>query len=149
MSVNLGLIALEKMWNLQKFEPARQMQAEIDIHMTVEADASLMRIALTQLQDNVWKFSSGNTQTHIEMNEILMNGCRIFCIKDSGAGFDEAHMYKRFKVFQRLHNLQEFSGNGTGLAAVKRIVERHDGRIWASSIPGQGAKYFFTLKVPK
>ena len=111
----------------------------------VEADPALLRQALLNLVGNALKFSSRRSDAHVEIGFIQEGGLPVYYVKDNGAGFDPEHAGRLFGVFQRLHQEAEFPGTGVGLAIVKRIIERHKGRVWAVSSPGKGATFYFTL----
>ena len=96
---------------------------------------------------NAWKFTNRpSLQAVIEVGSVSEGGHPVFFVKDNGAGFNMAHYNKLFSIFQRLHSESEFNGTGIGLAVVKRIIERHDGKIWAESEIGKGSDFYFTLK---
>ncbi|MFA6312233.1 MAG: ATP-binding protein [Sterolibacterium sp.] len=111
----------------------------------VEGDPTMLRQVLQNLIGNALKFSAKQAEARVDI------GCRregaetIYFVRDNGVGFDMQYAGKLFGMFQRLHSESEFSGTGVGLAIVKRLVERHGGRIWAEAQPGAGATFFFTL----
>ncbi len=115
--------------------------------LEVTGDPRLLRVVLENLLSNAWKFSSRTPTPRVELGASrLPDGRTAYHVRDNGIGFDEAFAGKLFGVFQRLHTQEEFPGTGIGLATVQRIVRRHGGTVWASSRPGQGATFFFTLE---
>lgn len=114
----------------------------------VHADPGLLKVAMTNLLDNAWKFTQRTANASVEFGSAIIDRTRTFFIRDNGAGFDPAYADKLFGPFQRLHSEREFAGTGIGLAIVERVVRRHGGRIWAESAPGEGATFYFTLPDP-
>jgi light-regulated signal transduction histidine kinase (bacteriophytochrome) len=112
---------------------------------TVRADRTLLRQVLANLISNALKFSRDRPDPRVEIGATSVDGEVVFRIRDNGAGFDPRYADKLFGVFQRLHGASEFEGTGVGLALVRRIVERHHGRVWAESQPGAGATFYFTI----
>jgi PAS domain S-box-containing protein len=111
----------------------------------VEADPVLVRQLLANLLSNALKFSSKADQPVIEIGATPAGGEIAFFVRDNGVGFDPRYAHKLFGAFQRLHSEREFEGTGIGLAIVQRIVNRHGGKVWAESVEGQGATFYFTL----
>ena len=109
------------------------------------ADKGLLTQVFANLVGNAIKYSRGRKPARIQVGSELRNGRRTWFVADNGVGFDMAHAGRLFGVFQRLHHDEEFSGTGVGLALVRRIVERHGGRVWAEAVPGTGATFYFTL----
>jgi len=110
------------------------------------ADENMLRQVWLNLLGNAVKYSAHVEPARIEIShDHEADGSHRFSVRDNGAGFDMAYAGKLFGVFQRLHAASEFSGTGIGLASVKRVITRHDGRIWAESKPGEGATFHFTL----
>jgi light-regulated signal transduction histidine kinase (bacteriophytochrome) len=153
-SVNLSQIASDIASELQQSQPERQVAFEIEPDLQVRGDAHLLQVVLENLLNNAWKFTSKNPQAKIELGSIdsaertLLdrdNGIPTYFVKDDGVGFDLAYVDKLFSPFQRLHGMQDFPGNGIGLATVQRIIHRHGGRVWADGGLGEGATFYFTL----
>ncbi|MDP2447964.1 MAG: PAS domain S-box protein [Polaromonas sp.] len=145
-SVDLGAEAARVVAQLSESEPGRDVQATVEPGMLARADASLIRQVLENLIGNAWKFSAKKARTEIEIGrESVADQPPVYFVRDKGAGFDMAYADKLFGTFQRLHSPEEFAGSGIGLATVKRIIIRHGGRIWASSVLGEGSTFYFTL----
>ncbi len=116
----------------------------------VQGDRGLLRQTLVNLVGNAVKFTSRQPQARIEIgcaDDGQPEGRATFFVRDNGAGFDPKYTAKLFGVFQRLHSARDFAGTGIGLANVKRVIDRHGGRVWAEGRPGEGATFYFTLTV--
>jgi PAS domain S-box-containing protein len=109
------------------------------------ADSSLLQQVWINIISNAIKYSSKVERPQIEIASITKDNEIVYYTKDNGAGFDSQYAEKLFKVFQRLHSEEDFEGTGIGLATVKRIISRHEGRVWAEGEPGKGATIYFAL----
>ncbi|MCK6432642.1 MAG: ATP-binding protein [Aquabacterium sp.] len=111
----------------------------------VSADPALLRQVLVNLVGNAAKYSAAVDTPRIEITaQASEPGWVTLQVSDNGVGFDDAQAARLFEPFQRLHGVQ-YQGHGVGLSIVRRIVERHGGRVWAQSAPGQGARFFVSL----
>ena len=108
-------------------------------------DQGLIQQVWVNLLSNAVKFSAASAPGLIEIQGSVEGEESVYWVKDNGVGFDMAHAEKLFNVFERLHSREEFEGTGVGLSIVKRIVERHGGRIWAEGKVGEGATFWFAL----
>jgi signal transduction histidine kinase len=120
-------------------------QTEIKIHspLSIYGDKGLIKVMMKNLIDNAWKFSSNSKVIKIEIGQIARRNESVLFVRDQGIGFDENYADKLFEAFQRFHT--EFEGTGIGLATVKRIINRHGGKIWAESSKGEGSTFYFVL----
>jgi len=146
--VDLSRMAAEIIEELGAGEPGREVAVRIMPELTATGDATLLRNLLGNLLGNAWKFTRGRQDAVIEFGALdHPEGEPEFYVRDNGAGFSQAYVDKLFRPFQRLHSQEEFSGHGIGLASVRRIIERHGGRIHAQGREGEGAVFYFTLPV--
>ena len=149
--VDLGAEATAIAAGLQREDPGRHVRFTIQQPARALADVDLIREVLHNLLDNAWKFTSDRDSASIEFGMTPATDARVCCyVRDNGAGFDPAFVHKLFQPFQRLHTTRGFAGTGTGtgigLASVRQIVDRHNGRTWAEGTVGHGATFFFTLQ---
>jgi len=127
----------------------RQVDLELAPLPPAVADLSLLRQVWTNLIDNALKFTRRRERARIEIGGWTREGENVYFVKDNGAGFDMNYADKLFRFFQRLHGLEEFEGNGVGLALVQRIIRLHSGRVWAESDVDRGAVFRFALPQAK
>ncbi len=143
--VNLSTLVEEQVNELQVLEPERNVEVVIIPNIFVSADLTLMRVVISNLVQNAWKFTSHHATSRIEFGIMQQEDQLIYFIRDDGAGFDMAFAKMLFGVFQRLHNTNEFAGTGIGLASVQRAIHRHGGKVWAEGFVEKGATIYFTV----
>jgi chemotaxis family two-component system sensor kinase Cph1 len=123
----------------------RHIEWHIDPLPRVHADPTFLHLALFNLLSNAVKFTAQRDPAVIRITAEDLPHETVFHVADNGAGFNMEYVHKLFGVFQRLHRMEDFQGTGIGLANVRRIVERHNGRVWAGSKLGEGATFSFAL----
>ncbi len=143
--VNLSRIAAEFANELKTSAPDRKVTFKIQQNLIAMGDHSLLRQLIENLIRNAWKYSRETKESVIEFSMTEIEGEKTYFVRDNGAGFDMKYANKLFMPFQRLHSSEEYSGTGIGLSIVKRIVDGHDGKIWAKAKEGDGATFYFTL----
>lgn len=149
VALDLSAQARSVIEQLQMTEPGRRVEVVIDPGLQAEGDPALVRDVLANLLGNAWKYTGRCAQPWLHVGLALADGREtVFVVQDNGVGFDMRASAKLFQPFQRLASSEGFEGTGVGLATVRRIVERHGGRVWAESQPGQRTSFFFTLAAP-
>ena len=143
--VDLSAIARSVLDELRRLDGERRVETRVEPGLVAVGDPRLLTVVLQNLLDNAWKFTRGRDPAVVEFGSRVEGGERVYFVRDSGAGFDPAYAGQLFGAFQRLHHASEFEGHGIGLAGVKRVVERHGGRVWAEGAEGRGATFYFTL----
>jgi PAS domain S-box-containing protein len=144
-SVDMSTMVREISEKLQQNDPVRTVDVIIREGVFVNGDSNLLKIALENLVNNAWKFTSKEARPQFEFGTTVKEGKTACFIRDNGVGFDMTYVNKLFGAFQRLHTSLEFPGTGIGLATVQRIINRHGGQVWAEAEIGKGATFYFTL----
>lgn len=143
--VNLTQLADRIVHGLRASAPARTVTVTLDDDVHGDGDETLLGVVLENLLGNAWKFTSKRADAEIRFGCEQRDGKRIYLVRDNGAGFDMTAAPRLFAPFQRLHSVREFEGTGIGLATVQRVVQRHDGDVWAESRCDAGSTFYFTL----
>ena len=143
--VDLNLLVKEVVRDVMRDAEGRTIQWTIPELPIVFADGAMMKLALRNLLSNAVKYTRMRHVATVVIGVSDDDHEWEFYVKDNGVGFDEKYANKLFGVFQRLHRMDEFEGTGIGLASVRRIVQRHGGRVWAQGVVNEGATFYFTL----
>lgn len=144
-SVDISASAGEVIDSLQKRQPRPTASVDIQPGLEVYADPRLMENVLQNLLENAWKFTTNTPQPHIRIGRLPARNEDVIYVRDNGAGFEPEYQNKLFGAFERLHSEAEYPGTGIGLATVRRILERHGGKVWAEGEPGEGATFYFSV----
>jgi light-regulated signal transduction histidine kinase (bacteriophytochrome) len=142
---NLSQIAADAADAIRERYSHRNVSVNITPDMTANGDTRLLRIALENLLDNAWKYTSQIERAEISIGVQQGEPGPVYFVRDNGVGFDMQYAGKLFAPFQRLHAESQFPGSGIGLVTVQRILARHGGRIWADAKQNEGATFYFTL----
>lgn len=143
--INLSNIASEIAAGLKERNSDRTAYINVAPSVIVDADKRLMKVLLTNLLENAWKYTRAEDDVIIEFGAIKNNKQTTYFVKDHGIGFDMACADRLFSPFVRMHSDDEVEGVGVGLATVQRIIARHGGRVWATAEPDRGATFYFTF----
>jgi len=146
VAVNLNSVLAAAREGLLHEQDGREVEWVIHPLPTVRGDPSMLLLVVRNLLGNSLKYTRARRPARIEVGTVNVPGAEdIVYVRDNGVGFDMKHAHKLFGVFQRLHRADEFEGSGIGLAHVRRIVQRHAGRVWGVGVPDQGATFYVAL----
>ncbi len=144
--VQLNQLVDEVLSEMKPETENRNIEWTIDKLPTVTCDSGLMKQVFTNLIANAVKYTRRREKALIHIGIEDVDGKPAVFVKDNGVGFDSRYSAKLFGVFQRLHRAEDFEGTGVGLAIVKRIMDLHDGTVWAASELDKGTTFWFSFK---
>ena len=145
--VDMNELVQAQIQRLQHDIRERRIRWEVSPLPVVQADPVFLNLALYNLLSNAVKYTRGREEAVVSVLAETTADEHVFHVRDNGVGFAAEYAHKLFGVFQRLHKMEEFEGTGIGLANVRRIIERHGGRVWAAGEPDHGAEFSFSLPV--
>ncbi|HYC01294.1 MAG TPA: ATP-binding protein [Candidatus Limnocylindrales bacterium] len=144
-SIDLARLARTIADELDAADPHRRVEWRIADSVRADGDPILLHMLIENLLSNAHKFTRSRDPARIELGMIVDADATTYYVRDNGIGFDMAHAQHLFEEFHRLHNDSSYEGTGVGLATVRRIVQRHGGKVWAEATPAGGATFYFTL----
>lgn len=148
-SLSLSHLAQSIIKQIKEVDSERDVKFDIEEGIIVKGDPQLLRLVLENLLGNAWKYSQKTEHAIIKFGSMQQTNnnksITVYYIQDNGTGFDMQYVDKLFKPFQRLHKDSDYEGTGIGLASVKRMIERHEGRVWIDSALNKGTTIYFTL----
>ncbi|HKX32460.1 MAG TPA: ATP-binding protein, partial [Blastocatellia bacterium] len=144
-TVDLEDLAHSVVTELQQAGAGRDVRVAIQPLPPAFGDGSMLRQTLINLIENAFKFTRNRPHPEVEIGFRRQDQETVYFVRDNGVGFEMKYYDKLFGIFQRLHATEDFEGTGVGLAIVRRVIDRHDGRVWAESREGAGATFYFTL----
>ena len=144
-ALDLSVMAKEVLETLVQEGSPRPGRVTIAEGARTWGDRRMLGLCLRNLLQNALKFSSKTPRSEVEFGVIHRDERCVYFVRDNGAGFNMAHAGKLFQAFVRLHRQEEFEGIGVGLNLVRKVMEKHGGRVWGQATPGLGATFYFTL----
>jgi signal transduction histidine kinase len=145
MEIHTNEMVKEVIDSLQQQNTGQHIDWVLHNMPDIKGDINMIQQVWVNLISNAIKYSAKKEHPRIEIGSFIQNGQTAFFIKDNGVGFDEKYRDKLFKVFQRLHSVDEFEGTGIGLALVEKIISKHGGKVWAAGETDKGAGFYFSV----
>ncbi len=143
--IDMSKLAKTVFEELKSTTPDRKLRLKVKDIPPASGDKAMINQVFSNLLSNAIKFTGLKDTAIIEVGSNGEGDQNVYYVKDNGAGFDMKYVDKLFGVFQRLHSAEEFEGTGVGLALVKRIINRHSGKVWAEGEVNKGATFYFTI----
>ncbi len=143
--IDMNAMVYELVKDFKEQSQKKEIEIKVKPMTPVHGDINMIRQVMVNLLSNAIKYAGKKEKARIEIGSHKEKKGVAFYVKDNGVGFDMKYYDKLFGIFQRLHSSAEFEGTGIGLAIVQRIVDKHNGKVWASSAVNQGSTFNFLL----
>lgn len=144
-NIQLEKLFLEVFNELRETQSHRQIEFVLNPLPDIYGDAVMIKLLVTNILSNAIKYTGNREKALIEASYLEQGSEYVISVRDNGTGFDMRYASRLFKVFQRLHSLDEFEGSGVGLAICQRILKRHNGQAWLIGEPDKGATFHFAF----